>query len=214
MKASVAGCVRNTVLARTKSLLPVFEAVINSFQAIEEAGSRNGHSIHLRAIRERTLDESRPVAIEAFSISDTGIGFTDANYDSFNIVDSPYKAAHGGKGLGRFLWLKAFERVEIDSHYRYSAGLGLLNRRFAFIASDEDQPCMVVPSELTALRQPSGLSGSALPTAMNAPAVSMRSRTAWWRISCRCSSIRMSRPSRLRTRPSSSARLRQSMNSR
>ena len=147
MKASVAGRVRNTVLSRTKPLLPVFEAVINSFHAIDEAASKNGHAVHIRASRERTLDDSRPAAFDAFCVSDTGIGFTDTNYGSFNTVDSPYKAAYGGKGLGRFLWLKAFDRVEIDSHYRNSAGSGLLHRRFAFVASDDHQPCRVLPSE-------------------------------------------------------------------
>jgi hypothetical protein len=149
MKASVAGRVRNTVLSRTKPLLPVFEAVINSFHAIDEAASKNGHAIHIRASREGTLDDSRPAAFESFCVSDTGIGFTDNNYESFNTVDSPYKAAYGGKGLGRFLWLKAFERVEIDSHYRNSAGSGLLHRRFAFVASDDHQPCRVLPSQRT-----------------------------------------------------------------
>lgn len=152
MKASVAGRVRNTVLPRTKPLLPVFEAVINAFQAIEEAGTKNGHAIHVHATRERTLDEARPARFEAFSVSDTDIGFTDGNYESFNIVDSPYKAAHGGKGLGRFLWLKAFARVEIDSHYCNGSDSRLLNRRFAFVASDEDQPCTLTPSDQTAPR--------------------------------------------------------------
>jgi hypothetical protein len=85
----------------------------------------SGNRIH--ATRERTLDGSRPAAFEAFSVSDTDFGFTDANYDCFNTVDSPYKASYGGKGLGRFLWLKAFEHVESDSHYRIAAS-GLLHR--------------------------------------------------------------------------------------
>lgn len=163
MKASVAGRVRNTLLPRTKPLLPVFEAVINAFQAIEETGKKNGHVIRIHATRQRTLEESKHAPFDAFSISDTGIGFTDGNYDSFNIVDSPYKVRHGGKGLGRFVWLKAFERVEIDSHYRNGAGSDLLNRRFAFVASDEDPPCTVTPSgqgtpqttvQLTGFRSP------------------------------------------------------------
>ena len=68
MKASVAGRVRNTVLSRTKPLLPVFEAVINSFHAIDEAASKNGHAIHIVPAVERTLDHppglprSRPSA--------------------------------------------------------------------------------------------------------------------------------------------------------
>lgn len=146
MKASVAGRVRNTVLPRTRPLLPVFEAVINAFQAIEETDRRNGHVIRIEGTRQRTLDDSPHAPFEAFSISDTGIGFTDGNYDSFNIVDSPYKAEHGGKGLGRFVWLKAFERVEVDSHYHNGADAGLLRRSFTFVASDDEQPCMLTPS--------------------------------------------------------------------
>lgn len=32
--------------------------------------------------------------------------------------DSTYKAKIGGKGVGRFPWLKAFEKVEIQSVYK------------------------------------------------------------------------------------------------
>ena len=56
------------------------------------------------------------------------------------------------KGLGRFVWLKAFARVEIDSHYRNGANSTLLNRRFSFIANDDEQPCIVSPSTLSAPR--------------------------------------------------------------
>lgn len=67
MKASVTGRVRNTVLPRTKPLLPVFEAVINAFQAIEETGRKNGHIIRIHATRQRTLDNSKHAPFEAFS---------------------------------------------------------------------------------------------------------------------------------------------------
>ena len=53
MKASVSGRVRNTSLPRTRPLLPVFEAVINAFQAIEEGGAPNGHVIRIHAAREQ-----------------------------------------------------------------------------------------------------------------------------------------------------------------
>ena len=72
------------------------------------------------AERQGNLDDDKPGPIEAFIVTDTGVGFTDTNYDSFQTVDSPYKAAHGGKGLGRFLWLKAFLRVEIESHVSHT----------------------------------------------------------------------------------------------
>lgn len=42
MKVDIAGKVRNTVLPRSKPLLPVFEAVVNSLQALEELPSISG----------------------------------------------------------------------------------------------------------------------------------------------------------------------------
>lgn len=146
MKASIVGRVRNTNLPKAKALLPVFEAVMNAFQAIEEAGGK-GHAIRIVVERQGNLDEGKPGPIEAFTVIDSGIGFTDANLDSFETVDSPYKATRGGKGLGRFLWLKAFGRVEVESHY-WAPGIdGLLSRRFSFVASDEELPRVASPSD-------------------------------------------------------------------
>ncbi len=146
MKASVEGRIRNTNLPKTKALLPLFEAVINGFQAIEEAGG-TGHSIEIRAERRRSLVDTETSPFESFAVTDTGIGFTDANYDSFETVDSRYRARLGGKGLGRFSWLKAFSRVEIDSHYRVEGLTHLMRRTFEFVATDEDKPCVPTPSE-------------------------------------------------------------------
>ena len=38
----------------------------------------------------------------------------DDNFDSFNTSFSDRKIGEGGKGLGRFTWLKALDRVEIE----------------------------------------------------------------------------------------------------
>lgn len=148
MKASIAGRVRNTNLPKAKTLLPMFEAVINGFQGIEEFGAGN-HRIDIIAERQGDLDDAKSGKIESFAISDTGIGFTDANYDSFNTVDSPYKASHGGKGLGRFLWLKAFQRVEIESHFRVSGSRRLLKRSFTFDLSDDERTSEPAPCPRT-----------------------------------------------------------------
>src|SRR5262249_43525018 len=59
------------------------------------------------------------------------------------------KVRRGGKGLGRFIWLKAFERVEIDSHFRGADGT-LLHRRFTFEARDDELPSAVTPSDQSA----------------------------------------------------------------
>ncbi|WP_054312367.1 ATP-binding protein [Mesorhizobium sp. 1M-11] len=146
MKASIAGRIRNTNLPKAKALLPLFEAVMNSFQAIEETGGQ-GHVIRIIAERQGSLDEGKPGPIEAFTVIDSGIGFTDANFDSFETVDSPYKATRGGKGLGRFLWLKAFSRVEVESHFRAAGTDGLLCRKFSFVASDEELARAASPSD-------------------------------------------------------------------
>ena len=55
MKASIAGRIRNTNLPKRKALLPLFEAVINAFQAIEEAGGK-GHFIRIITERQGNLD--------------------------------------------------------------------------------------------------------------------------------------------------------------
>lgn len=139
MKASIAGRIRNTNLPKAKALLPLFEAVMNAFQAIEEAGGK-GHTIRVIAERQSDLVKDKAGPVEAFTVIDSGIGFTDANFDSFETVDSPYKAPSGGKGLGRFLWLKAFSRVEIESHFHASGLDGLLCRKFSFVANDDELP--------------------------------------------------------------------------
>lgn len=53
----------------------------------------------------------------SFIITDNGNGFTDVNYESFKTADSSLKWGKGCKGIGRFLWLKAFDKVEINSVY-------------------------------------------------------------------------------------------------
>jgi hypothetical protein len=145
MKASIDGRVRNTTLPITKALLPLYEAVMNSFQAIEEAEG-SGHCITICAERQYTLDADPLAPIDAFHVTDSGIGFTDTNYDSFQTVDSPYKAPRGGKGLGRFLWLKAFNRVEIASRYKVVGTTPLMFRQFSFGIVDDEFPCVPQPS--------------------------------------------------------------------
>lgn len=127
MQTNLSGRLRNTPLPLTSGLLPLFEAVINSIHAIEEAGTSNVDGrIKIEILRvpqgqlKLTDAEKRkgPDVLEdivGFNVTDNGIGFTDANMESFNTLDSEYKIKKGGRGIGRLLWLKAFKRVTIES---------------------------------------------------------------------------------------------------
>lgn len=54
---------------------------------------------------------------EDFVVTDNGNGFNTKNYTSFLEAYSQLKVKKGCKGIGRFLWLKAFEYVSVDSIY-------------------------------------------------------------------------------------------------
>ena len=117
IKIDLANQVRQTALPKWKPLLPLFEAVINSFQAIKDANlpaSTSGR-VTIEVERERALFDEENAPIIGFSIVDDGIGLDDYNFDLFNTAFSSKKEAIGGKGLGRFTWLKAFNLVHIRS---------------------------------------------------------------------------------------------------
>lgn len=132
----IRGQLNNMRLAESKALWPLFEAVVNSIQAIEDSPNKNQGKIFISAVRDSvyqgTVDTGREALekFESFIIIDNGIGMDSSNYRSFNTAYSTLKAKKGCKGIGRFLWLKAFEKVEIESTY-YENG-DHHNRKFTF----------------------------------------------------------------------------------
>src|SRR5688500_14800112 len=137
MKTDVAGRVRNLGLAASKPLFPLYEAVINSIEAIQDASHNDGR-IEIRILRDQNLlTEVEPTAgdVIGFVVRDNGIGFNEENYAAFETSDTTYKAQRGGKGVGRFLWLVAFDRVEVISHFKTGGSMKL--RRFEFVPEDE-----------------------------------------------------------------------------
>ncbi|HEX9733644.1 MAG TPA: hypothetical protein VGG06_16855, partial [Thermoanaerobaculia bacterium] len=109
------GRVTNLQLAPKAGLEPLFEAISNALHAIESRSSGR-RSIRIRVDRDSTaqLPLGDLAAITTFHIEDTGVGFTDENYDSFQRCDTTYKAHLGGKGVGRLFWLKAFKQVHVS----------------------------------------------------------------------------------------------------
>src|ERR1700722_6354311 len=139
MKVDLVGKIKNTQLPRSKALLPMFEAVVNSFQAIEDGGKAiPSPAIEIRVERDPVLpDLNIDGEVNGFTIVDNGVGFTEINLDSFFTSDTQYKVGRGGKGIGRFIWLKAFRYAEIESHYRENGKLA--KRAFRF-TTNGDQP--------------------------------------------------------------------------
>ncbi len=128
---------RNTILPHTRPLQPLFEAIVNSFHSIEETGTSG--TIDILIDRDLSQDQVEAGAavepINDFSITDTGSGFTDENFQSFCTSDSTLKLSRGGKGVGRFLWLKAFDYVEISSVFKN--GADAFRRSFLFTLTPE-----------------------------------------------------------------------------
>jgi len=166
MPTNLGGRLRNTPLPLTSGLLPLFEAVVNSIHAIEEAGISNNDAriaiTILRQGRQGSLDlrdskKKGPDALEdivGFKIEDNGIGFTDENMASFRTLDSEHKVQKGCRGIGRLLWLKAFKRVRVESVYRAA---DLQRRRtFSFssvggVSNEEDEAAPEVAAVKTCI---------------------------------------------------------------
>lgn len=133
MQIDIKGKINEKKLAYSNTLLPLFEAIVNSIQAIDEDSATKPGIIDIDIIRSKQSDlkfegqEKLPDIID-FIIKDNGVGFNSDNYESFNYAHSTYKK--GGKGVGRFSWLRAFTRAEIESRYLENGNWHL--RKFNF----------------------------------------------------------------------------------
>ena len=142
---NIRGQLNNIRLAESKALWPLFEAVVNSIQAIEDSPNKNNGKIYISAQREISytgrLDSNKDILekFESFTVTDNGVGFDEQNYKSFNTAYSTLKAKKGCKGIGRFLWLKAFKEVTLESNF-FENGT-FYNRNFTF------SPEGIIPEE-------------------------------------------------------------------
>lgn len=138
------GRVRNFNLPKQKPLIPLYEAVVNSIYAIEDRSEREEFDgyIKIEVIREPQqylgIDgvDNSVNEITGFNIIDNGIGLDERNMQSFLESDSTYRAEKGGKGVGRFSWLKAFEKAEVESIFKDDANF--VKRQFIFSLSQKE----------------------------------------------------------------------------
>lgn len=138
---NISSRVKNFPLPKNKPLIPMFKAIVNSLHAIEERKREDPSfqsgkiSIALLRDEQQSFIGELPT-IEGFTISDNGIGFNDRNMESFSESDSAYKSNIGGKGVGRFSWLKTFPNVHITSIYKENGFH--LKREFDFSLSNKE----------------------------------------------------------------------------
>lgn len=124
-RSNIANKVRNTNLPTTKGLMALFEVISNSIHAIKEAKNKNlvsdNGKISIKIFRNLgllrnqgdDLVDSSPIV--SILVSDNGIGLDEDNFKSFQETDSEHKIQIGGKGVGRFVCLKVFEKMEVNS---------------------------------------------------------------------------------------------------
>lgn len=120
------------VAVKTNIYMPIVEAIANSIDAIEERKAKDGE-IRVELKRNPQLIKSGEDAtspVSTITIKDNGIGFTDENTDSFDELFSEKKLQIGGKGFGRFTYLKYFTSTAVDSTYKVDDQWQ--NRKFTF----------------------------------------------------------------------------------
>jgi len=118
----------------TQGLQPLFEAVSNAFYAIEDRFGDAGLEQGRVAIDVERLGDGGSVRI---IVADNGIGLDAKRYEAFGVIDTDFKRAKGGKGVGRLFWLDAFCKIRVDSQFEEKGKRKA--RAFHFILKDSDQ---------------------------------------------------------------------------
>src|SRR5579884_2662546 len=88
---------------------PTFQQIY--FEAVANALDAGANDILIN-VRLRSFSKPQSLSIE---IVDNGEGFTDSRFDRFSKLLLTEDAYH--KGLGRLVFLRYFQSIEIDSHY-------------------------------------------------------------------------------------------------
>ena len=139
---NIKGHVNSIKLGKNKALWPLFETIVNAIQSIEDLEDSSSGKVKIIVERNKeqlTIDgENKYAPFTNFTVIDNGEGFNESNYHSFLTTYTTKKIAKGCKGIGRFLWLKAFESVEVRSSIFENNEY--LTREFELTIEDEIYP--------------------------------------------------------------------------
>jgi hypothetical protein len=143
LDSDVEGLIRALSLPAKRAMIPLFEAVSNSLHSIADRSEPDAPlgSIEIEiVVRKDLLNQQNPELsvwpVETLKVSDNGAGFTKENMASFEKVYSSRKLKIGGKGFGRFTFLKVFEAVTVESVYA-RADKSVERIEFSFDAPNE-----------------------------------------------------------------------------
>jgi len=134
--AFISGIVDNVQLGKDNYLVPLFEVVVNAIQSIKLRNTADGEiSIYVNRVEPSQLkvdgDLDLITDITGFRVVDNGLGFNDENFKAFNTLYTPIKKVKFGcKGVGRYVAIKAFNKIEISSNYQQ--GDSFYKREFSF----------------------------------------------------------------------------------
>ncbi|GEM54808.1 ATP-binding protein [Flavobacterium branchiophilum] len=129
-RINIQGTIDN-IRSKSNVYTPIIEAIVNSIQSIVDKKSENG-KIEIILHRENTIElENAKPNIKTIEIRDNGLGFTQENRDSFDTFYSELKKDIGGKGFGRFMFVKYFKNVKIESVFKNDLDI-LSGRKFRF----------------------------------------------------------------------------------
>lgn len=113
MLAEISRIVTEDISNRVTQYDVLFEAITNSIHA-------NATTIkcYLNSNDSQLSDDTKEIGsirVDTIRIIDNGDGLTDENYKSFSKYRTEFKKAIGGKGVGRFVFLKIYESANYKS---------------------------------------------------------------------------------------------------
>lgn len=130
-KLNIVGIIKG-IRSKTNVYTPIIEAIVNAIDSIHESRRRDGKiTVLIRREPVLNFDKENLGAVQSIEIIDNGVGFTLKNRDSFDTFYSEMKMTKGGKGFGRFMFLKYFNKVSICSVYK-AENNEFRERRFDF----------------------------------------------------------------------------------
>ncbi|MGE4220237.1 MAG: ATP-binding protein [Alphaproteobacteria bacterium] len=108
-------------------LLPTLEAVSNAMHGIEARFGDDARKSGVIDIAISNINDPQHLMI---SITDNGIGLDDSNYTSFKTPFSGHKLHQNGRGFGRFIAFKVFDRILYSSRFEALPNSGKRTFRF------------------------------------------------------------------------------------